>query len=135
MPKQTVLKAYTITCCNLAFLLPSVKHGGSISSSRSIFWNSSIVSWLDGVASNSANLKIILFTVTSRKTAANTDRQIESKNRHVYQKPYSINHIMMTAVKDKILPFSDCTFTDLDNPHNIFYFSVKVMNSACNQQS
>ena len=44
------------TCCNLAFRRPSVKHGGSISSSKSIFWNSSIVNSLDGVASNSANL-------------------------------------------------------------------------------
>ena len=46
------------TCTSLDRFLPSVKHGGSWSSSRSMLWNSSMVSLLDGVSSNSVNLAI-----------------------------------------------------------------------------
>lgn len=44
------------TWWNFFFLSPSVKQGGSHSWSRSTFMNSSMVSWLVGVSSNSTNL-------------------------------------------------------------------------------
>lgn len=40
-----------------SFLCPAVYEGGSHSSSRSIFINSSMVSWLVGVSSNSVSLR------------------------------------------------------------------------------
>lgn len=46
----------TWTCSSFCFLSPAVKHGGSHSWSRSILMNSSIVSWLVGVSSNSFSL-------------------------------------------------------------------------------
>lgn len=45
------------TCWTFFFLSPCVKHGGSHSWSRSVFMNSSMVSWLVGVSSNSFSLK------------------------------------------------------------------------------
>ncbi len=45
------------TCCILALCCAAMKEGGSHSCSRSTLMNSSMVSWLVGVSSNSVNLK------------------------------------------------------------------------------
>lgn len=47
----------TLTCCILVLCCPAVKEGGSHSFSRSTLMNSSMVSWLVGVSSNSVNLR------------------------------------------------------------------------------
>lgn len=46
-----------VTCFRRSFRCPAVYDGGSHSSSKSIFINSSTVSWLVGVSSNSVSLK------------------------------------------------------------------------------
>ena len=57
-------------CC-LALFLACVKEGGSCSSSRSIFWNSSMVSWLEGVSWKSPNLFLMVDSLirTTRTTS------------------------------------------------------------------
>ena len=50
-------RACGLTCFIRSFRWPAVYDGGSHSSSRSIFMNSSTVSWLVGVSSNSVSLE------------------------------------------------------------------------------
>lgn len=56
-PRADGRGAVQVTCFRRSFLCPAVYDGGSHSSSKSIFMNSSTVSWLVGVSSNSVSLK------------------------------------------------------------------------------
>ena len=60
-------------CCLIRFLA-CVNDGGSCSSSKSIFWNSSTVSWLEGVSLNSPSL--FLMVVSLIRTTFTTSRTV-----------------------------------------------------------
>lgn len=64
------------SCC-LALRRAAVNEGGSCSSSRSMVWNSSIVSWLDGVSRKSPNL--FLMVVSLIRTVFTTSRTVLQK--------------------------------------------------------
>ena len=74
---EVISGLFNSSSCCFALLLACVKQGGSCSSSRSIVWNSSMVSWLEGVSRKSPNLFLIVVSLI--RTVLTTSRTVRLK--------------------------------------------------------